>query len=216
MEHTFYEAGATCSCRVLWCYDGDTVKIQTEHGTNRILRLRGIDAPEKGQLGFRSARVALWNKLEAAPCLITAVKEDQYKRTVCDIVRAADFSESISEEMIRAGFAWWYKQFAPREWRLKAAEKEARKEGRGIWAYRGNVPPWAWRRGKRTNGIQDARSEETSEYRDKGGPGSQSAQESALLPDARSKTSGGYSSSRQKNYIRGKRSLGSHPRKNDV
>lgn len=206
MEHTFYEAGATCLCRVLWCYDGDTVKIQTEHGTNRILRLSGIDAPEKGQVGYRSARQALWKIIEAAPCLITAVKEDRYKRTVSDIVRAADFSESISEEMIRAGLAWWYKQFAPREWRLKAAEKEARKEGRGIWAYRGNVPPWAWRRGKRTNGIQDARSEEISEYRDKGAPGSQSVQESALLPDATDTIGSESSSSRQKNYIRGKRS----------
>jgi len=206
MKHTFYEAGATCACRVLWCYDGDTVKIQTEHGTNRILRLSGIDAPEKGQVGYRSARQALWKIIEAAPCLITAVKEDRYKRTVSDIVRAADFSESISEEMIRAGLAWWYRQFAPREWRLKAAEREARQQGRGIWAHRGNVPPWAWRRGKKTNGYQDVRSEEISEYRDKGGPGSQSVQESALLPDATDTRGSESSSSRQKNYIRGKRS----------
>ena len=206
MKHTFYEAGATCACRVLWCYDGDTVKIQTEHGTNRILRLSGIDAPEKGQVGYRSARQALWKIIEAAPCLITAVKEDRYKRTVSDIVRAADFSESISEEMIRAGLAWWYRQFAPREWRLKAAEREARQQGRGIWAHRGNVPPWAWRRGKKTNGNQDVRSEEISEYRDKGGPGSQSVQESALLPDATDTRGSESSSSRQKNYIRGKRS----------
>ena len=216
MEHTFYEAGATCSCRVLWCYDGDTVKIQTEHGTNRILRLSGIDAPEKGQVGYRSARQALWKIIEAAPCLITAVKEDRYKRTVSDIVRAADFSESISEEMIRAGLAWWYKQFAPREWRLKAAEKEARKEGRGIWAAPGNIPPWAWRRGKRTNGIQDARSEEISEYRDTEDLGTRCALTSALLPDATDTIGSESSSSRQKNYIRGKRSLGSHLRKNDV
>lgn len=206
MKHTFYEAGATCLCRVLWCYDGDTVKIQTEHGTNRILRLSGIDAPEKGQLGFRSARVALWNKLEAAPCLFTARREDKYKRLVCDVVRAADVAESLSECMVRDGWAWWYRQFAPREWRLKAAEREARQQGRGIWAAPGNIPPWAWRRGKRTNGYQDVRSEEISEYRDTEDLGSRCALTSALLPDATDTIESESSSSRQKNYIRGKRS----------
>ena len=206
MEHSFYEAGATSLCRVLWCYDGDTIRVRLEHGATRVVRLSGVDAPEKGQLGFRSARVALWNKLEAAPCLFTARREDKYKRLVCDVVRAADVAESLSECMVRDGWAWWYRQFAPREWRLKAAEKDARREGRGIWAHRGNVPPWAWRRGKRTNGNQDVRSEEISEYRDKGGPGSQSVQESALLPDATDTIGSESSSSRQKNYIRGKRS----------
>ena len=206
MEHTFYEAGATCLCRVLWCYDGDTVKIQTEHGTNRILRLSGIDAPEKGQFGFRSARVALWNKLEAAPCLFTARREDKYKRLVCDVVRAADVAESLSECMVRDGWAWWYRQFAPREWRLKAAEKEARKEGRGIWAHRGNIPPWAWRRGKKVNGDPAGATEGIYLYRDTEGRGLRSSPVSVLLPDSSDKIKSAIPSSRQKNYIRGKRS----------
>ena len=206
MKHTYHENGSAVACRLLWCYDGDTVRIQTEHRQIRIIRLSGIDAPEKGQIGYRAARVALYEQIQAAPCLFTAVKIDRYKRVVCDIVRSEKFEESISENMVSAGFAWWYKQFAPREWRLKAAEREARQQGRGIWAHRGNVPPWAWRRGKRTNGIQDAMSEEISEYRDKGAPGSQSVQESALLPDATDTIGSESSSSRQKNYIRGKRS----------
>lgn len=205
-KHTYFEAGAAVTCRLLWCYDGDTVKIQTEHGTNRILRLSGIDAPEKGQVGYRSARQALWKIIEAAPCLITAVKEDRYKRTVSDIVRAADFSESISEEMIRAGLAWWYKQFAPREWRLKAAEREARQQGRGIWAAPGNIPPWAWRRGKKVSADLGEVTSGIYLYRDTEDLGSRSAQVSVLLPDPSDKIKSGTPSSGQKNYIRGRRS----------
>lgn len=206
MKHTYYENGTAVACRLLWCYDGDTLRIQTEHRQIRIVRLSGIDAPEKGQIGYRAARVALYKQIESAPCLMSAQKIDRYNRTVCDIVRSDDIRENVSEMMVAAGWAWWYKQFAPREWKLKAAEREARRQGLGIWAVSGNIPPWAWRRGKRTNGIQDARSEEISEYRDKGAPGSQSVQESALLPDATDTIGSESSSSRQKNYIRGKRS----------
>lgn len=206
MKHTYWENGSAVACRLLWCYDGDTVRIQTEHGQIRIIRLSGIDAPEKGQIGYRAARVALYEQIQAAPCLFTAVKTDRYKRVVCDIVRSEKFGESISENMVSAGFAWWYKQYAPREWKLKAAEREARQQGRGIWAVSGNIPPWAWRRGKKVNGDPGGVTEGIYLYRETAGPGSRSAQVSVLLPDSSDKIKSAIPSSRQKNYIRGKKS----------
>lgn len=206
MKHTYHENGSAVACRLLWCYDGDTVRIQTEHRQIRIIRLSGIDAPEKGQIGYRAARVALYEQIQAAPCLFTAVKTDRYKRVVCDIVRSETFGESISENMVSAGWAWWYKQYAPREWRLKSAEREARRQGRGIWAVSGNIPPWAWRRGKKVNGDPAEATEGIYLYRDIVGPGSRSAQVSVLPRESSGTTESATSSSVQKNYIRGKRS----------
>ena len=206
MKHTYWENGSAVACRLLWCYDGDTVRIQTEHRQIRIIRLSGIDAPEKGQIGYRAARVALYEQIQAAPCLFTAVKTDRYKRVVCDIVRSEKFGESISENMVSAGFAWWYKQYAPREWKLKAAEREARRQGRGVWAVSGNIPPWAWRRGKKVNGDPAEATEGIYLYRDTEGRGLRSSPVSVLLPDSSDKIKSAIPSSRQKNYIRGKRS----------
>ena len=138
--------------------------------------------------------------------LFTAVKTDRYKRVVCDIVRSEKFGESISENMVSAGFAWWYKQYAPREWKLKAAEREARRQGRGIWAVSGNIPPWAWRRGKKVNGDPAGATEGIYLYRDTEGRGLRSSPVSVLLPDSSDKIKSAIPSSRQKNYIRGKRS----------
>lgn len=54
-------------------------------------------------------------------------------------------------EQVRAGMAWWYRQYA-REQTLddsrfyEQAEAEARAAKRGLWADPAPVPPWEFRR----------------------------------------------------------------------
>ncbi|MEO8593049.1 MAG: thermonuclease family protein [Candidatus Solibacter sp.] len=47
---------------------------------------------------------------------------------------------------VRAGFAWWYQQYARRETVPRDLENEARAAKRGLWADPTPVPPWEWRR----------------------------------------------------------------------
>lgn len=56
----------------------------------------------------------------------------------------------INLELVQAGFAWWYRRYAPNDAALEAAEAKARKAKRGLWQDRQPVPPWEWRlrRGK--------------------------------------------------------------------
>ena len=62
----------------------------------------------------------------------------------------------VNLEQVRAGMAWWYRQYAkeqtPDDRQLyELAENEARVATRGLWADPQPVPPWDWRRAKTKN-----------------------------------------------------------------
>jgi hypothetical protein len=52
----------------------------------------------------------------------------------------------LGNELLRAGLAWWYRQYAARDKQLAALEEEARKAKVGLWADAKPIPPWEWRR----------------------------------------------------------------------
>jgi len=48
--------------------------------------------------------------------------------------------------MVREGFCWWYRKYAPGDATLKRLESEAREAGRGLWIDLNPMPPWEWRK----------------------------------------------------------------------
>ena len=54
---------------------------------------------------------------------------DRYKRTVAEIILPD--GRNLNREIVRAGFAWWYQQYARRETVLRDLENEARAAKRG-------------------------------------------------------------------------------------
>lgn len=77
-----------------------------------------------------------WNKL------------DRYGRTVVVVlVNARD----VNLEQVRAGMAWWYRQYAREQTPddrhfYERAEAEARAAKRGLWVDPAPMPPWEFRR----------------------------------------------------------------------
>ena len=69
---------------------------------------------------------------------------DRYGRLVGE-VRLPD-GRSLNQELVRAGMAWWYRQYAPKETTLAQIEADARAAKRGLWADASPVPPWEWRK----------------------------------------------------------------------
>jgi len=58
----------------------------------------------------------------------------------------------VNLEQVRAGMAWWYRQYAkeqtPEDRQLyELAENEARAAKRGLWADNEPLLPWKWRTG---------------------------------------------------------------------
>src|SRR5262249_3053400 len=69
---------------------------------------------------------------------------DQYGRIVADMILPD--GRNLNLELVRAGLAWWYRRYAPRDGVLEQLEVEARAGRRGLWADPHPVPPWEWRR----------------------------------------------------------------------
>ena len=51
----------------------------------------------------------------------------------------------LNRELVKAGFAWWYRKYAPGNKALEQLEREAQEAKRGLWAEPEPVPPWEWR-----------------------------------------------------------------------
>jgi len=129
---------------VSWCFDGDTVRGSGNPGAE-IVRVWGIDAPERGQRFYRQSGAALWAMVGRRAARLEPVCRDKYGRLVGRLI-VPEFGD-VGLEMVRNGWAWWYRQYAVGAVRYREAEREARYSKRGLW---GGGPhrwaPWAWRR----------------------------------------------------------------------
>ncbi len=109
--------------------------------------LYGIDSPEGGQ-AFGSRAKQFVSKLAFGQVVtLKEVSKDRYGPIVAEIILPD--GRNLNHEIVRAGYAWWYRQYAQRDDALKALELEAREAKRGLWADKNPVPPWEWRRGER-------------------------------------------------------------------
>ena len=134
------------SGRVVRVSDGDTLTILDGENRQHKIRLYGIDTPEWGQPFGRAAKRALSDRVSGEGVGIEVIDTDSYGRTVGVVYLG---SEDINVAMVRSGYAWWYRRYAPFSDELRAAEQRARAEGAGLWSDPGAVPPWEWRRRRR-------------------------------------------------------------------
>lgn len=135
------------SYKVIAVTDGDTVKIL--YGNQPLtLRLDGIDSPERDQAFGRRAKQFLSNLVFGKSVKVYSKGRDKYRRELAIIF--LESGENVNQEMVRAGYAWWYKEYSS-DFALKALEEEARKAKRGLWQDKTQVPPWDFRHNKRTH-----------------------------------------------------------------
>jgi endonuclease YncB( thermonuclease family) len=129
--------------KVIAILDGDTFDILDSNKKTHRIRLHGIDAPEKGQPFGRNAREYLAQRLAGKQIEVQRFDTDRYGRSIGDVVIEGN---RITVEMIKAGLAWHYVQYAPDDPELAIAELEARSNYYGLWADKRHVEPWQWRK----------------------------------------------------------------------
>lgn len=139
--------------RVVGVVDGDSIRVVREDdAAENVLeiRLSGIDAPERGQPWWKTARTALAERVSGKSVRINAVTTDRYGRTVGEVY--AD-NVCVGCELLRAGHVWVYRRYT-NDPVLLGLEAEARAARRGLWSLPESerVPPWEWRHGVRENG----------------------------------------------------------------
>jgi micrococcal nuclease len=125
--------------------DGDSFTILTSQKKQIVIRIHGIDAPEKGQDYYQVSKNFLTTLIMHQTVHITKTVRDRYGRTV-GIVTVG--KKNVNELMLEAGLAWHYNTYDNREsWIL--LEKKARQNRTGLWATPDATPPWEFRKEKR-------------------------------------------------------------------
>lgn len=137
--------------QVVHVADGDTLTVlvdQTEHK----IRLHGIDCPEKKQPFGQRAKQFTLEQAAGKTVTVRVSDRDRYGRLVGEVILPD--GRSLNHELVSAGLAWWYRQYAPDDELLRAKEAEAREGRKGLWSEPNPVPPWDWRRGVRAESLK--------------------------------------------------------------
>ena len=131
--------------KVVGISDGDTISVLREGKAVKV-RLYGVDAPEQAQAFGTKARQLTGDLAFQRDVTVVIHATDRYGRLVGEVLLPD--GRSLSQELVRAGLAWWYRQYASKDTALAQLEAEARTAKRGLWADAHPVPPWEWRKGQ--------------------------------------------------------------------
>lgn len=127
--------------------DGDTITVLDAEKKQHKVRLAGIDAPEKGQAFGNASKENLSRLIFDRRVEARCHKRDRYGREVCAVFVG---SRDAGLEQVRAGMAWWFREYANEQApddraSYEGAEDAARFGRKGLWQDRQPTPPWAWR-----------------------------------------------------------------------
>src|ERR1035437_10116413 len=95
--------------KVVAISDGDTIRVM-HNGASERIRLWGIDCPEVKQPFGTRAKQFTGDPAFGQVVTVKVRDIDRYKRTVAEIILSD--GRNLNHEIVRAGFAWWYRQYA--------------------------------------------------------------------------------------------------------
>lgn len=133
--------------------DGDTITVLDRSKQRHVVRLMGIDAPEKKQAFGNKSKQSLSDLVFERTVSITWFKKDRYGRTIGQVrVNNTD----VCLEQIKRGLAWHYKayqreQSAEDRSRYADAEKQARIAKIGLWTDENPIEPSKFRKRPKAN-----------------------------------------------------------------
>ena len=131
--------------------DGDTITVLDDSKRRHVIRLMGIDAPEKKQAFGQTSKESLSELVFDKEVSVTWFKRDRYGRTLGQVF--VD-DKDVCLEQIKRGLAWHYKQYEREQSvedrsRYAEAEEEARIAKLGLWADEHPTEPSKFRRNKK-------------------------------------------------------------------
>jgi micrococcal nuclease len=143
------------SGEVVHVSDGDTITVM--RGSEKVkVRLYGIDTPEKAQWYGQNAKTFTSSQVFGKVVDVREIDVDRYGRVV-GLVSTGDLV--LNRHLVAYGYAWVYHQYCKKpfcsEW--SELEAQARHEKRGLWKKPNPVPPWEYRRAKRTKPTRPPR-----------------------------------------------------------
>ena len=126
--------------------DGGTLEVLHNRHPER-LRLSGIDCPEKGQAFGKKAKQAASALAFGREVTIQTHGHDKYQRLLGDVLLPD--GTNVNHTLVKDGWCWWYRKYAPLNTELEKLEKDARDAKKGLWVDPSPIPPWLYRKGRR-------------------------------------------------------------------
>ena len=76
---------------------------------------------------------------------------DKYKRTLADVILPD--GTNVNQALVKDGWCWWYRKYAPQDAELERLESEAREAKKGLWVDPAPIPPWVYRKARRGQSL---------------------------------------------------------------
>ncbi|MCX8063779.1 MAG: thermonuclease family protein [Candidatus Hydrogenedentes bacterium] len=134
--------------------EGDIFTIKVEN-SDRIekVRIYGIDTPDEGQNFYKESKQYLTDILLNKDIQLDILAQDNQGYKVAKVT-LSEKGDSISEIMIKEGYAWWDEENAKDAIELKKLCAEAIRQKKGLWNDPAPLAPWDYRKSK---GLPDVR-----------------------------------------------------------
>lgn len=134
------------SGQVVGVIDGDSLRVM-HNGHAEQVRLNGIDCPEQGQAFGKRAKQATSDLAFSQQVTVHAIGKDRFERTLATVVLPG--GKNLNRELVKNGWCWWFRKYAPSDTELEALEQSARIAKKGLWVDPAPVPPWEYRKAQR-------------------------------------------------------------------
>jgi endonuclease YncB( thermonuclease family) len=159
------EVIATLSGKVVDVADGDTITIVDKHKVMHLIRMVGIDAPEKMQDFGDKARQYLSDLVFGKTVRVEGTSYDRYGRLRGKVLLNG---RDMNLELVIAGFAWHYTETAAEQSDrdrqvYESAELIARRSKFNIWSAGKPVPPWQYKIAPAADAKQETTAPATQE-----------------------------------------------------
>jgi micrococcal nuclease len=126
--------------RVVGITDGDTISVIN---AGRAEKIR-LYCPERRQAFGTRARQFTSSLAFGKEVSVRVRDKDRYGRTVADVILPD--GKNLNHALVKAGYAWWFRKYAPHDRELDRLERKAREARRGLWSDPHAIPPWEFRR----------------------------------------------------------------------
>jgi len=138
--------GQILTGQVVAVHDGDTLTMQSGSFLYKV-RLSDVDAPEMGQVFGKQARQYTEQMVLGSWVRVNVALIDRHGRRVGEVI--VEDGWVLNEELVHAGFAWYYRVHPVRNDRLQKLEQYAFSKKLGLWVEKDPLPPWEFRRESR-------------------------------------------------------------------
>ena len=108
------------------------------------MHLNASDYSEKGQSDGKRAKQAASDLVYGKEITLQTHGQDMYRRTLGDVFLSD--GTNVNQELVKQGWCWLYRKYAPLDTELEKLEKDARDAKKGLWADPQPVPPWEFRK----------------------------------------------------------------------